>query len=231
MTMSKTARIEAVYPLTPMQEGMLFHTLEAPGSGAYVEGWGWDEDLHDERSFEHRVQSVVDVRHAAAAEPAQDAIAPAGRLANEGDLGIRRFVRNLPQLREVALAPEAVDRAGAVPGSAVGAEHLSWELGDGRWEISLQSENAELSGKRRAHSDAQRLPSPIPRLPSPVYPLRSSLTKSYAGHGPVCSNFRSGNRRCSSFSSAMNWLQCSRSTRKAASAPCSERRPGTSTGT
>jgi len=37
MTMSKTARIEAVYPLTPMQEGMLFHTLEAPGSGAYVE--------------------------------------------------------------------------------------------------------------------------------------------------------------------------------------------------
>ena len=29
--------VEDVYPLTPMQEGMLFHTLYAPGSGVYVE--------------------------------------------------------------------------------------------------------------------------------------------------------------------------------------------------
>ena len=28
--------VEDVYPLTPMQEGMLFHTLYAPGSGVYV---------------------------------------------------------------------------------------------------------------------------------------------------------------------------------------------------
>jgi amino acid adenylation domain-containing protein len=35
--MSKAPQIEAVYPLTPMQEGMIFHTLEAPGSGVYVE--------------------------------------------------------------------------------------------------------------------------------------------------------------------------------------------------
>lgn len=29
--------IEAVYPLSPMQQGMLFHSLYAPGSGVYVE--------------------------------------------------------------------------------------------------------------------------------------------------------------------------------------------------
>ena len=31
----KSHDIEAVYPLTPMQEGMLFHTLDAPHSGVY----------------------------------------------------------------------------------------------------------------------------------------------------------------------------------------------------
>jgi amino acid adenylation domain-containing protein len=30
-------RIEAIYPLSPMQQGMLFHTLYAPHSGVYVE--------------------------------------------------------------------------------------------------------------------------------------------------------------------------------------------------
>ncbi|MDF0668419.1 MAG: amino acid adenylation domain-containing protein [Nitrospira sp.] len=55
--------IEDLYPLTPMQEGMLFHTLLNPGSGIYlmqqhytwngplnlerlVEAWGWVIDRH-----------------------------------------------------------------------------------------------------------------------------------------------------------------------------------------
>src|SRR5579864_4583599 len=29
-------KVEAVYPLSPMQEGMLFHTVEAPGAGYYI---------------------------------------------------------------------------------------------------------------------------------------------------------------------------------------------------
>ncbi|MEW6734139.1 MAG: condensation domain-containing protein, partial [Acidobacteriota bacterium] len=33
----KTKKIEDIYPLTPMQQGMLFHTLYAPNSGVYVE--------------------------------------------------------------------------------------------------------------------------------------------------------------------------------------------------
>ncbi|MEM8780321.1 MAG: condensation domain-containing protein, partial [Cyanobacteria bacterium P01_G01_bin.49] len=28
--------VEAIYPLSPMQQGMLFHSLLAPGSGAYI---------------------------------------------------------------------------------------------------------------------------------------------------------------------------------------------------
>jgi amino acid adenylation domain-containing protein/non-ribosomal peptide synthase protein (TIGR01720 family) len=33
--------VEDVYPLTPMQQGMLFHTLLAPGGGAYVAQFGF----------------------------------------------------------------------------------------------------------------------------------------------------------------------------------------------
>ena len=29
--------IEAIYPLSPMQQGMLFHSLYAPESGVYIE--------------------------------------------------------------------------------------------------------------------------------------------------------------------------------------------------
>ena len=35
--MSTRKQIEAVYPLSPMQQGMLFHTLYAPDTGVYFE--------------------------------------------------------------------------------------------------------------------------------------------------------------------------------------------------
>jgi hypothetical protein len=33
----KNKNIEAIYPLSPMQQGMLYHTVYAPGSGAYMQ--------------------------------------------------------------------------------------------------------------------------------------------------------------------------------------------------
>ena len=42
-----SANIEDIYPLSPMQEGLLFHTLLEPGSGMYLmqDRYGWDGPL------------------------------------------------------------------------------------------------------------------------------------------------------------------------------------------
>ena len=32
-----TGNIQAIYPLTPTQEGMLFHVIQSPNSGVYVQ--------------------------------------------------------------------------------------------------------------------------------------------------------------------------------------------------
>ncbi|MBV9774988.1 MAG: amino acid adenylation domain-containing protein, partial [Gemmatimonadetes bacterium] len=56
--------VEDVYPLTPMQEGMLFHTLLEPEGGAYVGQFGFDlvGEL-DVDAFERAWRATVD-RHA-----------------------------------------------------------------------------------------------------------------------------------------------------------------------
>ncbi|HEX7332938.1 MAG TPA: amino acid adenylation domain-containing protein, partial [Pyrinomonadaceae bacterium] len=61
--MHKPSVIEDIYPLSPMQEGMLFHTLLAPRSGVYVEQQSWsyygDLNIH---AFIQAWQLAVD-RH------------------------------------------------------------------------------------------------------------------------------------------------------------------------
>ena len=55
-------RIEAIYPLSPMQEGMLFHTLYAPHSGVYVEQMVFAIASLDVPAFQQAWQRVV-ARH------------------------------------------------------------------------------------------------------------------------------------------------------------------------
>ena len=53
--------VEDIYPLSPLQQGMLFHALYSPETGAYVEQWplmvegGLDLDAH-ERALQRTVE-------------------------------------------------------------------------------------------------------------------------------------------------------------------------------
>ena len=48
----KMKNVEDVYPLSPTQQGLLFHSLYEPGSGAYVEQVGWTlGGVFDEPAF------------------------------------------------------------------------------------------------------------------------------------------------------------------------------------
>ncbi len=61
----KDDNIEATYPLSPMQQGMLFHGLAEPGSGIYIELlWCKLSGMLDVPAFVHAWQKVVD-RHEA----------------------------------------------------------------------------------------------------------------------------------------------------------------------
>ncbi len=56
--------VEDIYPLAPLQQGMLFHTVYAPGSGAYVEQVGFTvrDPAFDPGAFERAWQRVAE-RH------------------------------------------------------------------------------------------------------------------------------------------------------------------------
>ncbi len=61
---TKSKNIESIYPLSSMQQGMLFHTLYAPGSGVYVEQLSCTLlGYLDIQAFEQAWQHVVQ-RHA-----------------------------------------------------------------------------------------------------------------------------------------------------------------------
>jgi amino acid adenylation domain-containing protein len=55
-----TTGIEDIYTLTPIQQGMLFHSLEAPGSGVYVVQWSFVlEGPLDYNRFQQAWQHVI----------------------------------------------------------------------------------------------------------------------------------------------------------------------------
>ena len=56
--------VEAIYPLSPMQEGMLFHTAYAPGTGIYVNQVAYTFNGLDADAFRGAWQAALD-RHAA----------------------------------------------------------------------------------------------------------------------------------------------------------------------
>jgi amino acid adenylation domain-containing protein len=56
--------LEDVYPLSPLQQGLLFHSLYAPGSGVYIEQMSWRlQGALNLRPFREAWQQIVD-RHA-----------------------------------------------------------------------------------------------------------------------------------------------------------------------
>ncbi|HEX8184731.1 MAG TPA: condensation domain-containing protein, partial [Blastocatellia bacterium] len=58
-------KVEAVYPLSPLQQGMLFHSLNAPGSGVYLLQWTFElEGGLNVSAFRRAWQRVLD-RHEA----------------------------------------------------------------------------------------------------------------------------------------------------------------------
>ncbi|MEO7327807.1 MAG: condensation domain-containing protein, partial [Minicystis sp.] len=62
-SLASRKNIENVYPLSPMQEGMLFHTVYAHGDGVYVTQLDWAvRGSFDVPAFERAFQRVVD-RH------------------------------------------------------------------------------------------------------------------------------------------------------------------------
>jgi amino acid adenylation domain-containing protein len=56
--------VEAIYPLSPMQEGMLFHTVYAPGTGVYVNQVAYTFGGLDADAFRRAWQAALD-RHTA----------------------------------------------------------------------------------------------------------------------------------------------------------------------
>ncbi len=53
--------LEDVYPLSPLQQGLLFHSLYAPGSGVYIEQMSWRmQGALEPESFRKAWQGIVD---------------------------------------------------------------------------------------------------------------------------------------------------------------------------
>src|SRR5688572_15706831 len=83
------------------------------------------EHLDDERALQGSMRRVVHMRHATAPQAPRDAVAATHDPPEHADLVVRFLHRHRRQLWELLAAPGTGDGARAIPGSAVGAKHLS----------------------------------------------------------------------------------------------------------
>src|ERR1051326_6446460 len=83
------------------------------------------QHLDDDPSREQRLLGEVDVGHAAAPEATEHAIATTRGAAQLRELGIRLLEWGGDELREAGVAARARRGGGAIPGTAVRAEHDS----------------------------------------------------------------------------------------------------------
>src|SRR5688500_18348855 len=62
MKKNRKKRVEEIYPLTPLQQGLMFHSLFAPGSGFYIVQFRLDFQQLNKEAFKRAWQEVID-RH------------------------------------------------------------------------------------------------------------------------------------------------------------------------
>src|SRR5687768_17432162 len=62
MKKNRKKRVEEIYPLTPLQQGLMFHSLFAPGSGFYIVQFRLDFQQLNKEAFKRAWQEVIN-RH------------------------------------------------------------------------------------------------------------------------------------------------------------------------
>src|SRR6185295_19531999 len=62
MKKNRQKRVEEIYPLTPLQQGLMFHTMFAPGSGFYIVQFRLVLQELNKAAFKRAWQQVID-RH------------------------------------------------------------------------------------------------------------------------------------------------------------------------
>ncbi len=176
--------VEDVYPLTPAQQGILFHEREAPEAGAYVEQITWMFGGGLDRSAFERAWSRVGARHPvlrtafpASEEPVQVVYRGAEP---EWEVEDWRHLAPVEQEERLAARLAADRRRGFDPARAPLQRLALLQFGDDRWRFLWSHHHLLLDGWSMALVLEEVLlayeaftrgeePAPPPRLPFRVH--------------------------------------------------------------